>query len=74
MLLSAFIGWTTRKAVNCLSNEIQDYVNCEDLNLKPYCRKHFQHLFGIIVERKLWLQHNEEKLRELKIQHYLQLP
>ena len=41
MLLSAFIGWTTRKAVNCLSNEIQDYVNCEDLNLKPYYRKHF---------------------------------
>jgi hypothetical protein len=34
LLLSLFKGWKTRKIVNALAKEIQDYVNCEDHYLK----------------------------------------
>ncbi len=62
MLLSLYFGWRTRKIVNCLSKEIQDYVNCDEGYHKMRLKTHFQVLFDSVVKNQLWLQCNQFRL------------
>ena len=58
LIYSLFKGWKTRRIVNALSKEIQDYVNCEDVYLKMRLKNQFLVLFESVVSNSLWLAKN----------------
>jgi hypothetical protein len=57
-MLAAFLGWRTRRIVNSLALEIQDYVNCEEPAQKHALKTLFLTLFEGVILHKLWLHKN----------------
>lgn len=49
LILSLFMGWKTRKIVNCLAKEISDFVNCEDEMIKSRLRRKFFILYDSVL-------------------------
>jgi hypothetical protein len=65
-ILSLYYGWMTRKVVNCLAKEIQDYVNMDDVYQKERLKRHFLVLFDNVIKNKLWLQKYGYRLQRLQ--------
>ena len=57
-------AWRTRRALNCLGNEVQDFVNCEDNRQRSHFKEMFHNLFKIVIAKKLYLEKNFEKLQK----------
>jgi hypothetical protein len=49
-LLGVFNGWRTRRVINCLAQEIQNYVNQEDHREKNRLKGSFIGLFENVVK------------------------
>lgn len=49
-------AWRTRRALNCLCTEVQDFVNCEDPDMKAFLREKFHRLFKTVLERQLFVE------------------
>lgn len=49
IMLAAFLGWKTRRVVNSLSLEVQDYVNCEEGTMKKQLKALFHTLYESVV-------------------------
>lgn len=56
LLRNVVQAWRTRRALNCLCNEVQDFVNCEDMCLKARLRAKFHSLFGTVLANRLYLE------------------
>lgn len=69
VLLALFQGWKTRRIVNSLAKEIQDYVNCDEVTnpyLKTRLKNHFLVLFENVIKNELWLSKNRFRLQRLQ--------
>ena len=64
-LRNVVTAWRTRRALNCLGNEVQEYVNCEDADMKAKLRDQFHALFDTVLAQKLYMEKNADKLNEL---------
>lgn len=62
-------GWTTRKALNCLSSEINEYVQNRDRIQKERLRCEFNLLFERVMEDKLFLPKKKELLAQFRLMH-----
>ena len=58
-------AWRTRRALNCLGQEVQEFVNCEVASKKMKLRKHFHKMFDKVLEEKLYLETNLDLLQDL---------
>jgi hypothetical protein len=56
------LAWRTRRALNCLGAEVQEYVNCEEPKAKKLLRNKFHTLFAKVFKNKLYLEVNAQKL------------
>jgi len=65
-MLAAFLGWRTRRVVNSLAQEVQDYVNCEDGPNKQALKVMFHNLYESVMHHKLWLLKNARLIANLK--------
>ncbi|CDW83456.1 UNKNOWN [Stylonychia lemnae] len=65
-IFSLFQGWKTRKIVNSLAKEIQDYVNCDEGYQKMRLKNHFLVLFDSVIKNNLWLTKNLFRLQRLQ--------
>lgn len=43
------IAWRTRRSLNCLGKEVQDFVNCGVLSKKRELRNRFHFLFSKVL-------------------------
>ncbi|TNV86984.1 hypothetical protein FGO68_gene1077 [Halteria grandinella] len=66
IMLAAFLGWRTRRVVNSLAQEVQDYVNCEDGPSKQALKVMFHNLYESVMQHKLWLLKNARLIANLK--------
>lgn len=64
-LMTVVVAWRTRRALNCLSSEIQQFVNCETHPRKHRLRQEFHLLFDKILSDKLYLAKNARQLKRL---------
>ena len=55
-------AWRTRRSLNCLGTEVQEFVNCENARQRVELRKHFHMLFSKVVQNKLFLESKFELL------------
>lgn len=62
-------AWRTRRALNCLGVEVQNYVNCDDLAKKRRLGQEFYLLFEIVLQEKLYLEKNHKQLQKLQDMH-----
>ena len=51
-------AWRTRRALNCLAVEVQEFVNCEVESRRERLRLQFHLLFEQVLDRKLYLEKN----------------
>ena len=65
LLINVVEAWSTRRALNCLGSEVQEYVNCDDSYKKAKLRIQFHDLFDQVLSSKLYLESNGEKLKRL---------
>ncbi len=62
LIHALFKGWKTRKIVNSLSQEIQEFVNTDDIFAKIRLKRSFYLLYDNVVSNKLWLNKNIYRL------------
>ena len=55
ILINVVEAWRTRRALNCLGSEVQEYVNCENSYKKAKLRVQFHDLFDQVLYNKLYL-------------------
>ena len=55
-------AWKTRRSLNCLGTEVQEFVNCENNKQRAELRSHFHTLFSRVLKNKLFLEENFDKL------------
>lgn len=67
------IAWKTRRSLNCLGTEVQEFVNCEDVKQRHELRANFHLLFSKVLKNKLYLEDNFEKLQKLRQQLIVKL-
>lgn len=58
-------AWRTRRALNCLAYEVQEFVNCEVEERRMKLRLQFHMLFENVLKHKLYLEENYLKLQRL---------
>ena len=58
-------AWRTRKAINCLADQVLEFVNCESNRRKAHIRSVFLGIYEKVVKEKLWLSKNASKLQRL---------
>lgn len=56
-------AWRTRRALNCLCTEVQDFVNCEDPTMKAFLRQKFHCLFNTVLQNKLFVEQRAGQLQ-----------
>eukprot|EP00347_Sterkiella_histriomuscorum_P021453 403333923 len=66
LIFGLFQGWKTRKIVNSLSKEIQDYVNQDQGYHKMRLKSHFLVLYENVQKNELWLSKNQFRLQRLQ--------
>ena len=59
-------AWRTRRSLNCLGNEVQEFVNCENDKQRAELRNRFHTMFVKVVENKLYLESNFDRLQKFK--------
>jgi len=59
-------AWRTRRSLNCLGAEVQEFVNCENHRQRFELRNYFHMLFSKVVRNRLYLESNFDKLQKLK--------
>lgn len=64
-LMAAVRAWRTRRVLNCLGAEVQNYVNCECVGKKERLKQEFHLLFDIVMQDKLYLENNAYRLQRL---------
>ena len=62
------IAWRTRRSLNCLGTEVQEFVNCENEKQRSELRNHFHLLFDKVLRNKLFLESNFDRLQKFKVQ------
>ena len=64
LLLKDVVGaWRTRRALNCLCTEVQDFVNCEDQHMKEFLMNKFHCLFTTVLDKKLFVESRAAQLQ-----------
>ena len=53
-------AWKTRRSLNCLGSEVQEFVNCENERQRCQLRGQFHTLFYTVIRNKLYLEDNFE--------------
>ena len=61
-------AWKTRRSLNCLGTEVQEFVNCENQKQRGDLRAHFHTLFAKVLHNKFYLEENFDKLQHLRQQ------
>jgi hypothetical protein len=56
-------AWRTRRTLNCLCTEVQDFVNCEEPGLKARLRDKFHCLFQTVMDHRMYLEHKANQLQ-----------
>lgn len=56
-------AWRTRRTLNCLCNEVQDFVNCEDGYTKGKLRDKFHALFKTVLTNRMYLEKRAMQLQ-----------
>ncbi len=51
-------AWRTRRSLNCLGDEVQEYVNCEHAARRDCLKQQFQLLFDKVMADQLYLEKN----------------
>ena len=51
-------AWKTRRSLNCLGSEVQEFVNCENERQRCQLRSQFHTLFHSVIKNKLYLEDN----------------
>ena len=59
------LGMRTRKSVNCLAHQVQEYVNCDSASRKARLRQEFHGLYDRVFREKLYMKKNFKKLQRL---------
>ena len=59
-------AWKTRRSLNCLGHEVQEFVNCENQRKRFELRSQFHQLFHKVIRSKLYLEANFEKLQKVR--------
>lgn len=67
--MSTVQAWRTRRALNCLGAEVQQFVNCEVRSRKNRLRQEFHLLFDKVMSEKLYLEKNSNLLKRLQVMH-----
>ena len=62
------VAWKTRRSLNCLGSEVQEFVNCENEAQRLILRRQFHQLYDKVIEKKLFLEVNFDKLQKIKTQ------
>ena len=65
ILMNVVEAWRTRRALNCLGSEVQEYVNCEVPAKKARMRVQFLELFDQVLANKLYLESKCDHLTRL---------
>jgi hypothetical protein len=65
LLMATVQAWRTRRALNCLASEVQQFVNCDNQIRKCRLREEFHLLYEKVIEDKLYLWKNAKKLQRL---------
>ena len=55
-------AWKTRRSLNCLGSEVQEFVNCENPKQRNELRNQFHVLFCNVLDSKLYLEENFDQL------------
>ena len=55
-------AWKTRRSLNCLGSEVQEFVNCENERQRFELRNQFHFLFSKVLRNKLYREENFDKL------------
>lgn len=69
LLMSTVQAWRTRRALNCLGAEVQQFVNCEVRSRKNRLRQEFHLLFDKVMSDMLYLEKNSNLLKRLQAMH-----
>jgi len=56
LLRNIVTAWRTRRSLNCLCTEVQDFVNCEEPKLKGRLREKFHCLFPTVMKNRMYLE------------------
>lgn len=62
-------AWRTRRALNALVVEVQQFVNCDNPAKKHRLRLEFNLLFQKVLHEKLYMCKNARKLKALQLMH-----
>ena len=62
IIMNTVEAWRTRRALNCLGQEVQEFVNCEVNSKKTRLRRHFHRMFDQVLREKLYLEANLDQL------------
>ena len=65
IIMNTVEAWRTRRALNCLGQEVQEFVNCEVNTKKARLRRHFHRMFDQVLREKLYLEANLDQLQDL---------
>lgn len=60
------MAWKTRRSLNCLGIEVQEFVNCENEKQRRELRSQFHSLFVKVMKNKLYLEDNFDNLQKLR--------
>lgn len=67
MIVSDVVAaWKTRRSLNCLGDEVQEFVNCENEKQRGHLRNSFHILFQKVMEQKLYLEDKNDTLQKLR--------
>ena len=70
IIMNTVEAWRTRRALNCLGQEVQEFVNCEQDKQKAKLRRSFHKMFERVLSEKLYLEANLDQLQDLVNQKY----
>ena len=62
ILTNVVEAWRTRRALNCLGLEVQEFVNCEVPAKKAMLRAQFHEFFAQVLSKRLYLEPNSDEL------------